>query len=265
MFSPNHKIMVLPMRSVRYICSLISFALFLLACSKACAQSEPKANAQGLLDRIRSAVVKIRVVGYVQGKQTTESGTGFVIQTTKGLRVVTAGHVIGRNDKWDDVTTRLIYIKWAAYGSAIEPEPVIEAEVQDSPDLAQVYLDPFPISPLSFARPVPLASSNTLYVVSWPRSERKAQIQDAIAISEADRLVLSGDYDPSDSGSPVLNSQGELVAMLIERSKLNDGSTRGLALPIYLTLLIPPSQGPLTARDFPRFPDYTKYAYIYPK
>lgn len=147
--------------------------------------------------------------------------------------------MIGSDEKWDDPTSRLIYIDWAAYGSVIHPDPVIEALVERDPDLAQVYLDPFPVTPLSFANPVSLATTSVLYVASWPRSERKAHVQIAAISRNGSLLELTGAYDPSDSGSPVLNSQGELIAMLIERSVQTDGSTTGLALPLYVALFVP--------------------------
>jgi hypothetical protein len=209
--------------------SLAVLALFL----PASAQQAADPDADTMLQRIREAIVTIRVVGSVGGQTTTDSGTGFVIETASGPRVVTAGHVIHPDSYWDDAKARDIYIKWAAFGSSFEPEPVSEAVVDAKLDLAQVYIDPFKTTSLPFSDN-DLQPTDKLYVPSWARTQKRATIQKADRLAEAgpDKLVLSGSYDFSDSGSPVVNHDGKIVGMLIDRSVQPDGATRGLAIPL---------------------------------
>src|SRR6476620_2507508 len=67
----------------------------------------------------RSAIVKVRVIGNIDGNTVSEVGTGFLIRAKDGPRVITAGHVLGADSKWDNVKERLIY-RQAGFGSSIE-------------------------------------------------------------------------------------------------------------------------------------------------
>jgi hypothetical protein len=170
------------------------------------------------------------VIGDANGTQQTENGTGFLIETTKGLRIVTAGHVIKPDRFWDDPKNRLIYYRLARFGSSFEPEPVTEAEVDTDVDIAQVYIDHFDTKVLPFSE----SGQEKLFVASWRRGSRKATIQEASRLPDPPpgRLSLSGDYVHSDSGSPVISQSGQIVGMLIDRSTGPDGKTHGLALPL---------------------------------
>jgi hypothetical protein len=198
----------------------------------AAAQQTPDPS-DAMLQRIRPSIVQIRVVGDVGQKLAADNGTGFVIETSAGPRVITAGHVIHPDSYWDDPKQRLIYVKWSAFGSALEPDPVSEAVVDDKLDLAQIYIDPFKVTALPFSSRA-LQPADKFFVPSWTRAKKKATIQlaDRLADSAAGHLTMSGTFDFSDSGSPVLDSDGKIVGMLVDRSVQPGGEVRGLAIPL---------------------------------
>jgi hypothetical protein len=184
--------------------------------------------------KARAAIVKIRVIGNVDGKTVSEIGTGFLIKTLDGPRVITAGHVLLPDSKWDDLKDRLIYVKQVGFGSSIEADPVTEATVQRDVDMAQIYLQPFNASTLSIST-AEIPAGGTVDVGSWANDDRNAKFQvvELLSIHDPDHLHLSGIYVPSHSGSPVLDGQGRVAGMLVERVTSIDSppATIGLALP----------------------------------
>src|SRR5262249_3272589 len=152
----------------------------------------------------RKAIVKVRVIGDIDGSKVTEVGTGFLIRAKDGPRVITAGHVIGADSKWDNVRERLIFIRQVGYGSSIEAEPVSEARVEPDVDIAQVFLQQYdPVTLAIFA--AELDAGSKLDVGSWAKTDKiaKFQVVDLMSVRDPDRMHLSGDYEPSHSGSPV--------------------------------------------------------------
>ena len=189
---------------------------------------------RNLLGEHRSAVVQLLVKGKVDNEQKVESGTGFLIQTTAGPRIVTAGHVVGPDDKWDSLDDRCIYYRLAQAGSSMAYDCVVDAKVEADIDLAEVYLDPFDAPVLKIASELPSIGTD-LVVVSWrnwgqPGSKAIARTARVLE-QKSDRIVLSGNYEKSDSGSPVLDGNGHVVALMTEASLQPGGTTVGFALP----------------------------------
>jgi hypothetical protein len=118
-------------------------------------------QANSILSSHRSAVVQLQVQGKIDNAAKAENGTGFLISTAQGPRIITAGHVIGPDDRWDSVDARLIYYRVAEFGSSLILDPVTDAKV-DLPqlDMAEVYLDPFQASTLQIAPASPNKASN---------------------------------------------------------------------------------------------------------
>ena len=203
------------------------------------AMNQPRAQtglANSILVQHRSAVVQLQVQGKINNERNAENGTGFLLSTAQGPRIITAGHVVGADDRWDSIDDRLIYYRVAMLGSSLTLDPVTDAKV-DLPqlDMAEVYLDPFQASTLQIAT-ASAKLGEQLTVLSWrgwgsPTTRVTAQSAQVLQ-SDNDRLVLSGSYVRSDSGSPVLNGDGQLVGMLIEATSLPSSGTQGLALPV---------------------------------
>lgn len=192
--------------------------------------------ANSLLAAHRSAVVQLQVQGKVNNAATSEDGAGFLISTSQGPRIITAGHVVGPDDRWDSIDDRLIYYRVAEFGSSLILDPVTDAK-DDQPqiDMAEVYLDPFQASTLQFSSSA-VTQGEPLTVINWrgwglPTARATAQAAQVVRV-DGDRILLSGSYIRSDSGSPVLNGDGQLVAMLVEASSLPDSTTQGLAIPV---------------------------------
>lgn len=185
------------------------------------------------LNANRGAVVQLRVFGKVENKDTQEYGTGFLIRTAEGPRIITAGHVVGPDSKWDSLKERCIYYRLAQFGSSMSFDCVLDANVRTNIDLAEVYLDPFPATTLMFTA-TPPAKGATLYVASWrswgqPGSRAVAQAVQLLDLQD-NQMILSGNYEGSDSGSPVVDQQGVVVGLLIQASNQPGGGTRGVAL-----------------------------------
>ncbi len=138
------------------------------------------------------------------------------------------------DSKWDDLKDRLIYVKQVKFGSSIEADPVTEATVERDVDMAQIYLQPFNASTLSIST-AEIPAGGTVDVGSWANDDRNAKFQvvELLSIHDPDHLHLSGIYVPSHSGSPVLDGQGRVAGMLVERvTSINSPpATIGLALP----------------------------------
>jgi len=185
----------------------------------------------------RSAVVQLRVQGKKENVPVLSYGTGFLISTSQGPRIITAGHVVQPED-WDFLEEKnLIYYRVAAFGSSLILDPVTDAIVGlPDLDMAQVYLGPFQASTVQIALASP-RQGDQLTVLSWRgwggRVRTSATAQRAQVVSvDKDHLVLSGSYLVSDSGSPVLNGDGQVVGMLVELSPLPGSGTQGLALSV---------------------------------
>jgi hypothetical protein len=195
------------------------------------AQVDPDA----LLTVHRGAVVQLQVKGKINNQITFDYGTGFLVQTSGGPRIVTAGHVVGPDNRWDSLIDRCIYYRLAQFGSSAAYDCVLEAKVEKTIDLAEVYLDPFNATTLDIASAVPPVGSD-LAVASWrswgqPGSRAIAQAARLLDV-QPDRLTLSGSYERSDSGSPVLDSQGRVVGLMIEAVTQPGSATQGIALPV---------------------------------
>jgi hypothetical protein len=193
----------------------------------------------------RKGIVKVTVIGDVDGKKVSEVGTGFLTKGRAGPVIVTAAHVLGRDSDWDDVGERLIYII-RDLGLPIAASPVtsndVKVVVDPNVDIAQVYLTPHDASTLT------IAASNTANVAgtkfdvgSWPKANKVAKFQVIDLLSmRLERMHLSGNYEPSHSGSPVLDDRGHVVGMLVERvSSIDSPSTTiGLALPARILMQV---------------------------
>lgn len=189
--------------------------------------------ADALLASHRGAIVQLQVQGKINNKLTFQNGTGFLFQTSSGPRIITAGHVIGRDTQWDIPRERCIYYRLAQNGSSQAYDCVVDAKVEEDIDLAEVYLDPFSAPTLEVLSS-PLALGSDLAVTSWrswgqPGSRATAQGARLLDLQK-DRMILSGSYERSDSGSPVLDGQGRVVGLMIEATTQPGGQTQGIAL-----------------------------------
>jgi Trypsin-like peptidase domain len=192
-------------------------------------------NATAFLEGHRGAIVQLRVTGKINNVLATEYGTGVLFETSRGPRIITAGHVVGPDSKWDSLADRCIYYRLAQNSSSLPYDCVVDATVDPNIDIAEVYLDPFPATTLDIAVSLPVQGS-PLTVPSWenwgkPGSRATAQDVRLLQV-EPDRMILSGSYQRSDSGSPVIDTQDRVVGLMIEASSQPGNNTEGIALPL---------------------------------
>lgn len=214
----------------------------ILACASGLAGSLlfSRANAQddaanALLAAHRGAIVQLQVRGKVNNQYQIEYGTGFLFQTPNGPRIITAGHVIGPDSRWDSLLDRCIYYRLAQNGSSSVYDCVIDAKIDPTLDLAEIYLDPFTPPSLQMAAGLPARNAD-LAVTSWrnwdkPGTKASAQAARVLEVT-ADKITLSGDYVRSDSGSPVLDSDGRVIGLMIEAINQPGSATQGIAIPV---------------------------------
>ena len=188
-----------------------------------------------LLATHRGAIVQIQVRGKVNNKYELEYGTGFLFQTAAGPRIITAGHVIGPDNRWDSLADRCIYYRLAQNGSSAVYDCVIDAKIDQTLDIGEVYLDPFAAPSLEMAASLPVTGAD-LAVTSWrswgqPGSRATAQVAHILELT-TDKMVLSGSYVRSDSGSPVLDAEGHVVGLMIEATNEPGSTTQGIAIPV---------------------------------
>lgn len=119
---------------------MASLLLCFTVSSRGLSQNDP---ASALLAARRGAIVQLQVRGEINNQTKIEYGTGFLFQTSDGPRIITAGHVVGPDDKWDSIVDRCIYYRLAQNGSSLAYDCVLDAKIEPNIDLAEVYLDPF--------------------------------------------------------------------------------------------------------------------------
>jgi hypothetical protein len=218
----------------------------ILACVSGLTASLPSAKAQNdaasaLLAAHRGAI---------------EYGTGFLFQTPNGPRIITAGHVIGPDSRWDSLLDRCIYYRLAQNGSSSVYDCVTDAKIDPTLDLAEIYLDPFAATSLKMASGLPSQNAD-LAVTSWrswsqPGTRATAQAARILDVT-GDKIILSGNYVRSDSGSPVLDSNGRVVGLMIEATNEPGGTTKGVAIPVtrFASILSGPAAVPIARKAIP--------------
>lgn len=150
-------------------------------------------------------------------------GTGFAI-SGEGL-ILTNDHVI------DEVPSIIVaFPSGELYeGEVIWTDPALDVA------LLQIEAASVPHLPLSKED---AAVDDTIYVIGNPLSQ--SQIVNEGVVLEQTRehnvLQITNPIYPGHSGSPVINEQGEVVGVVYARptasSRMDEGSTRGLAVPI---------------------------------
>jgi hypothetical protein len=187
---------------------------------------------QQIFSTAEPAVVQLTVGGRLDGQnKDTIYGTGFAIQTVGGARIITAGHVIGKDTDWDEVggrPDRDIWIHTLVNFGVLTLDPVNDAAANPVCDVAQVIVRPgATYLTLSDNAPQP---GDQVMVVSWPfdknaRHQGSAKWQPATVLNPENGLLrLSGDFQVSESGSPVLDDKGEVAGVLVERRSDESGS-----------------------------------------
>ena len=205
---------------------------------------------QILMDAL-GKVVHLRVAGQQAPGETFTPpihGTGVVIRTTsndpeKRFRILTAGHVVKADSAWARVgmgRDRDIYITTLGGPGNFEQRAWRGVSVNTQDDIAQVVATPLTQYSAEL-RSTPLVKDQEYVVVSWGLDAQQdipdlatAQIVKILGPDPSDaRLVrLQASLVPSESGSPVLDKDGAVVAIVLMREVIGGQSSVALALPI---------------------------------
>jgi Trypsin-like peptidase domain len=228
--------------------SILTLCAFLMLLSVD-AQSEPIDVNQVLL-QARGKVVHLMVKGTeAPGENFAQPihGSGVIIRTSspdpaKRFRILTAGHVVKADSAWAPVGARAnrdVYVI-AEYGpGTVEFRPVTGVIVNEPRDMAQVVANP---NTLLFAdvKDVPLTLGEQYVVVSWgldgpvPAENASAKLVKMLGpdTTDPDLIRLEGELVPTESGSPVLDGTGTVVAIVLLREITGSNSNIALALPV---------------------------------
>jgi Trypsin-like peptidase domain len=174
-------------------------------------------------------------------------GSGVIIRTTatqpaKRFRVLTAGHVVKADSAWAPLGSRFnrdVYVIGEYGPGTIEFRPVTGVTVNDQRDIAQVVANPNTAlaADVKFA---PLSAGQYYVVVSWGL-DGAVVAENAIAklvkiigpdTIDPDLIKLEGELLPTESGSPVLDDTGAVVAIVVMREISGSDSRIALALPL---------------------------------
>jgi hypothetical protein len=203
-----------------------------------------------ILLQARGKVVHLRVTGTeANGENFSQPihGSGVIIRTSatdaaKRFRILTAGHVVKADSAWAPVGSRVnrdVYVI-AEYGpGTLEFRPVTGVVVNQLRDIAQVVANPNSTQSAD-VKNVPLKLGQQYVVVSWGldgpvvAETASAKLVKVLGpdTSDPNLIRLEGELVPTESGSPVLDETGAVVAIVLMREVAGANSKVALALPV---------------------------------
>lgn len=180
------------------------------------------------------AIVRIDTVGT---NECTNTGTGFFINAAGNI--ITAGHVVPVNCVSDNL---LIKVRWTKNPNTGELSDPVAAHVIDrsSLDVALLELEMPPDEERQFLRLEPLTNDSSKYknrctlLAShyFEQTDTYSTFAEIVSVSLLGdrRWALSGEgFNPSRSGSPLILSNGKVVALFVARPG-NDNNDRDQAI-----------------------------------
>jgi hypothetical protein len=177
------------------------------------------------------------------------NGTGVVFRTSssdpaKRYRILTAKHVVKDDGSWKPTGTgpaRRVYVTAMGEVEPQEFKPVTGVVVNDQFDIAEVVASPL-AKYFAVIRPDTLPPGKQYVVVSWGLDSSlqvsAAPIAKMVTVLGPDTkdptlVRLQANLVPTESGSPVMDSDGAVVAIVVMREETEQGSSStALALPI---------------------------------
>jgi hypothetical protein len=249
--------MIMPARSLKRDClgrhlgsrgwwlfgtSLIILVFDALVFNAAQAQSLSPAKLREIFERSEPCIVQLSVRGTKDGRDvSTVLGTGFIIRTTTDAKIMTARHVVGLDEDFDpvpgtvslrkrDIALRVV----SAYGSAAVG-PYHAARASRDFDIAQIFVDRGPKDCLSLSHLRP-ALDDELVVLTWAVGDARpsnvpVRVLPSVA-EDGDLVRLDHEFHESQSGSPVIDGNGNVVAVLLVRDHVPGAEPFSAALPV---------------------------------
>jgi hypothetical protein len=207
-------------------------------------------DVEQIFRQTRNKVVNLRVVGKAAPGEAFEQpifGSGVLIRTdvtdeARRFRILTAGHVVRPNSSWAPLGSRFnrdVYITSEVGAGSQEFRPVTGVTVNAEKDIAQVVA--LPSTPAAADVKSTLLEVDRYYaVVSWGIEDgRAAERPTAKRVRvlgpdpvDPDLVRLEGELVPTESGSPVFDESGGVVAIVVMREVSGSDSHIALAIPV---------------------------------
>lgn len=205
-----------------------------------------------VLTDARGKVVHLMVNGDVaQGENFKRPihGSGVVVRTSSTdpgnqFRILTAGHVVKDDNSWARLGTRPdrdVYITTEQSIGAVQLQPVTGVLVNGQMDIAQVVAGPRTAYYAELLA-ASLEKDQQYVVVSWGLDSTKpriaehatAKVATIVGPDQTDPTLvrLRADLVPTESGSPLLDGNGAVVAIVVMREESGGNSSTALALPV---------------------------------
>jgi Trypsin-like peptidase domain len=216
------------------------------------------ADATRIFAKARNQVVRLIVAGTARDSVAFKPpvfGTGFFASAGGQLRIFTAAHVVRPNEDWallsaSRVKRDVTHIAETDVGN-LRFEPVTAVTYDAVRDIAQVGLGQRSAKVVTL-RPDHFSTSEPYYVVSWGRNLDGGEFPYEPYIRRVTYIGQDGEnpqlaqfqvddstagFIETESGSPVMAKNGDVVGMLVQRLRRVDitdsGQSKvGLALPV---------------------------------
>jgi hypothetical protein len=208
-------------------------------------------DADRVLSDARGKVVHLMVRGQKAPGEIFDPpihGSGVVIRTSsadlsKRFRILTAGHVVKDDKSWARLGIRPdrdVFVTTEEGIGAVELRPITGVIVNGRMDIAQVVAGPLTRYSAEL-RPTSLIKGQQYVVVSWGLDARQrvaeqatAKLATIIGPDQTDPALvrLSANLVQTESGSPILDNDGAVVAIVVMREEVGSNSSSALALPV---------------------------------
>ena len=194
--------------------------------------------------QVESKIVQLTVVGRLDGQDLkTRKGVGCAYQTATGIRIITAKHVVGEDVEFDQVdgsqTERERDIRISVptpFGAGPVAVLAHAIRVHTSMDVADVFPPAAEAAAGLYISMQPLKSNDRVIVISWPPDHERPVPTEALIMpheaKDGPLVRLSKEFFEGDSGSPVVDSRGALVAIILTKTKSDQSNSTTLALPL---------------------------------
>lgn len=229
------------------LCTGIFAGLFMCAAGSALAQS---IDADRALVQASGKVVHLMVTGKSAPFQSFPQpihGSGIVIRTnspdaSKRFRILTAGHVVMPDSAWAPLGSRVnrdVYVIADMGVGSVEFRPVTGVRVSGDRDIAEVVANPS-TSLAAEIKAIQLTAGQQYAVVSWGLDGTTVAEHPSVKLvkvlgpddGDPHLVKLQGNLVPTESGSPMLDDSGAVVAIVVQREVTGANSNVAFALPI---------------------------------
>jgi len=224
--------------------SVLPSLMILSVATVALADTATPDDIQNVYRLAEPAIVQLTVSGKRDGADVKgRDGVACAFHTASGVRLMTAKHVVGSDEEYDlapgrlDLRQRNISVRVETrFGLGTSDQTVHTIRAHPSMDVAEVFALGEESSKGLFVSTKSIQSNERLIVLTWPKGrQRPIPTEVRVLPREADdgALVrLDKEFIQGDSGSPVLDYRGALVAVVVSRSHIGQSSGTALAIPV---------------------------------